>query len=217
MRNPFFKNIKHLQTKKIVVNEDELPLVIHDSSINSGTQGGVNAGTLPLDGLGDFTDTSIFAYVSGSGKWVFDCDVHFSGTTNVSGAGGGDVTTAELNAVSSSIASDINNKAPLIPRYVNFIAASKGLTYPTDAQTVHICDRGSAQTIFIPTNASQSFPVGTAIVFIQVGSGQLTLTGNSGVTVNGVSAGSVSTSAQFSPLSAYKYTANEWVVYGDKA
>lgn len=53
-------------------------------------------------------------------------------------------------------------------------------------------NNASSNVVTIPTNASVAFPIGATIIVDQIGAGSTTITGDTGVTVNGVSAGSVS-------------------------
>jgi hypothetical protein len=70
-----------------------------------------------------------------------------------------------------------------------------------------------AGTFTIPTNASVAFPVGTLLLFRQIGAGQLTIAGAGGVTVN--TAMSLLTRANGSSGYAHQTAANTWYVDGD--
>ena len=72
---------------------------------------------------------------------------------------------------------------------------------------------GSAFTVTIPTDASTNYPVGTSIDILQVGSGQITIAGDSGVTVNGTPGLKLRT--QWSSATLFKRAADTWVVLGD--
>ena len=71
----------------------------------------------------------------------------------------------------------------------------------------------SAFTVTIPTDASTNYPVGTSIDILQVGSGQITIAGDSGVTVNGTPGLKLRT--QWSSATLFKRAADTWVVLGD--
>lgn len=73
---------------------------------------------------------------------------------------------------------------------------------------------GSANTLTIPTNASVAFPVGTLIAGVQTGEGVTTIAGDTGVTVNGVSAGSADANAQYSTWTLLKIATDSWVLSG---
>ena len=84
----------------------------------------------------------------------------------------------------------------------------------TDAGDFVVTTSGSATIVYIPANASVSFPIGTEIDFIQKGAGELTIEGRTGVTLNGVSAGSTAITAQWGGATIKKIDADEWVIVG---
>lgn len=96
------------------------------------------------------------------------------------------------------------------------------ITEATTTKTLALIDSGdfivttsaSPTTITIPTNASVAFTVGTEIDFIQKGAGELTISGDTGVTLNGVSAGSTSITAQWGGATIKKIDTNEWIIVG---
>lgn len=101
-------------------------------------------------------------------------------------------------------------------------------TFSANAYTLVLGDQGdillasngaTAGTITIPTNASVAFPTGTQITIIQTGSGQLTIQGAGGVTVN--STGATSTAPKLrainSSATCIKSDTNTWYVVGDIA
>jgi len=89
----------------------------------------------------------------------------------------------------------------------------------TDANTIQECSNGSAQAITIPTNASVAIPVKSYITFEQHGAGVVSITGASGVSINGntESGGSESTvsiSAQWGAVTLRKIGTNAYIAYG---
>lgn len=76
---------------------------------------------------------------------------------------------------------------------------------------------GSANTVTIPTNATQAFPIGTCISVVQDGAGVTTISAASGVTLNGVSAGSGAINNRYQGVSLLKTGTNTWVASGDIA
>lgn len=84
----------------------------------------------------------------------------------------------------------------------------------TDAGDFIITTSASATTVTIPTNASVAFTTGTEIDFIQKGAGALTIQGDAGVTLNGVSAGSTAITAQWGGATIKKIDTDEWVIVG---
>ena len=80
-------------------------------------------------------------------------------------------------------------------------------------------NNASAQTYTIPTNASVAFPIGAQINVIQIGAGQVTFAGASGVTLASAGATSASpkTRVQYSCVSLIKVATDTWYAVGDIA
>jgi hypothetical protein len=68
-------------------------------------------------------------------------------------------------------------------------------------------------TLTIPTNASVNFPIGTSVLILQTGSGQVTIAGDSGVTVNATPGLKLRT--QWSSATLTQRSTNVWVAMGD--
>ena len=71
----------------------------------------------------------------------------------------------------------------------------------------------NAVAVTVPTNASVEFPVGTQITIVQVGAGQVTIQGDTGVTVNATPGSKLR--AQWSVGTLVKRATNTWLLYGD--
>ena len=71
----------------------------------------------------------------------------------------------------------------------------------------------SAMTLTIPTDSTFNFPIGTSIDVLQTSTGQVTIAGAGGVTVNATPGLKLRT--QWSSATLFKRAANTWVVYGD--
>lgn len=101
------------------------------------------------------------------------------------------------------------------------INAQTGTTYTfvlTDNRNKLVtANNSSAQTYTIPLNSSVAFPIGSTINIIQIGTGQVTIQGNGGVTV--ASTGATSTApklrARYSAASIIKVATDSWYVVGD--
>lgn len=151
--------------------------------------------------------------------------------TNVNAAGAvmnSDTSTAAMDFVADEddMSSDSATKVPTqqsVKAYVDDSVEVTAINAQTDtAHTLVIGDRGqtvtmdngSANTLTIPTNASVAFDVGTVVTVIQIGAGATTITGDTGVTVNGVSAGSGDISDQYGGVSLLKVATNTWIASG---
>ena len=86
-----------------------------------------------------------------------------------------------------------------------------------DAFKTVTCDNASAVAVTIPANASVAFSTGDRIDIWQKGAGQVTVSGDTGVTLNGVSAGGGAISAQYSAVSIVKIGTDEWLMSGNHA
>lgn len=77
----------------------------------------------------------------------------------------------------------------------------------------------AAIAVTIPLNSSVAFPTGTQLNIIQIGAGQVTVSGASGVTV--VSTGATSATpkcrAQYSAITLVKSNTDSWYAIGDIA
>lgn len=111
------------------------------------------------------------------------------------------LTAAELDAVATAMIA---------------INAQTGTTYTAvlaDDGKLVTCDNGSAITFTIPTNASVAFGIGTQINIMQLGAGQITISG-AGVTFR--SQGSkLKTNGQYAVATCCKIATDTWVVVGN--
>jgi hypothetical protein len=102
--------------------------------------------------------------------------------------------------------------APVINLATNAQTASYSLVL-SDASKIVEVSVGSANTLTIPTNASQAFPIGTQILILQTNTGQTTLTAAGGVTVNATPGLKLRT--QWSSAVLVKRATDTWVALGD--
>jgi len=94
--------------------------------------------------------------------------------------------------------------------------AQTGTTYTlvlADAHKVVTLSNASPIALTVPTNASVAFEVGDQVSLVQVGAGQVTVAGASGVTVN--STPGLKLRAQWSGATLLKTAENSWVLFGD--
>jgi len=103
------------------------------------------------------------------------------------------------------------------PSFQGAVNEQTGTTYTlaiTDANDIVEMNNASANTVTVPTNAAVAFEVGTIITVSQTGAGTTTVTGDTGVTLNGVSAGSGDLTAQWDGVTLYKRATDVWVMQG---
>ena len=87
----------------------------------------------------------------------------------------------------------------------------------TDAGNVVFMNNASANVFTIPANATVAFAVDTQIDIVMEGAGVTTITADTGVTLNGVSAGSGAISAQYSAVTIIKRATDTWIMFGNHA
>lgn len=92
----------------------------------------------------------------------------------------------------------------------------------TDAGQLLLASNSStAGTIYVPTDATYNFPIGTQITILQTGSGQLTISAATPATTTinstGATAASPKCRVQFSAMTLWKSAANTWYAFGDIA
>jgi hypothetical protein len=100
--------------------------------------------------------------------------------------------------------------------------AQTGTTYTlvlTDNGRLVTLSNASAITVTVPTNASVAYATGAIINVQQIGAGQVTIQGDTGVTLTstGATATTPKTRAQYSAASIIKTGTDSWTVIGDIA
>lgn len=87
----------------------------------------------------------------------------------------------------------------------------------TDINTFVTLSNASTISLTIPKSDSVAFPVGAVLNFSQNGTGQVTVSGASGVTVTstGATASTPKTRVNFSAGSAVQISVDNWLVIGD--
>jgi len=96
------------------------------------------------------------------------------------------------------------------------VNAQTGTTFTpslTDDHKIITCNNGSAIAFNVPTNASVAFPVGAKLSIAMIGAGVVTITGDTGVYINGISAGSGAL-AQYGACDLVKLATDTWLAVG---
>jgi hypothetical protein len=188
-------------------NVTDLGLVV---SYNDGTQ--KHAGIVK-----DVTD----------GKWkLFDGVTTEPATTVNFGQGSLDVLallTLEANSITATsditangiVFADGTQRLEGVPSRTPIIqkTASYTLSALTERDDLIEIDSASATTLTIPLNSAVAFPIGTSLDILQTGTGQVTIAGDAGVTVNATPGLKLRT--RWSSCTLFKRATNTWVVYGD--
>lgn len=95
---------------------------------------------------------------------------------------------------------------------INARVASYTLAF-SDANGQVEISSASATTLTVPTNATVPFPIGTAIIVVQTGAGQVTVAGAGGVTVNATPG--LKLFGQWSVAVLVKRATDGWLLAGD--
>ena len=189
------------------VVEDTTPQLGGNLDLNGNTVGDATAADLTK--LNEVTATSTeLNYVDGVTSAI---QTQINGKlTNVV-----EDTTPQLGGDLDVNGNDITGNPAIDGRRAIVTEATTAKTLAlTDAGDFVVTTSGSATIVYIPANASVAFPTGTEIDFIQKGAGELTIEGRTGVTLNGVIAGSTSITAQWGGATIKKIDADEWVIVG---
>jgi|694.fasta_scaffold03875_44 hypothetical protein len=102
----------------------------------------------------------------------------------------------------------VPSRTPIIQK-----TASYTLSALTERDTLIEVASSSGTTITIPLNSTVAFPVGTSIDILQTSTGQVTIAGAVGVTVNATPGLKLRTT--WSSATLFKRAENTWVVFGD--
>lgn len=140
-----------------------------------------------------------------------------TGTLSATGATITDATISGATVTGSTI--DYNSNTITNLPTVTFdltLNDQTGTTYAlvlTDKNKLVTLDNGSAITVTIPDNSSVAFPTGAQINMVQKGTGAVSVTGASGVTVNATPG--LNFRAQWSAATAIKIATDTWILLGD--
>lgn len=149
-----------------------------------------------------------------------------SSVTAGNGLSGGGSSGAVTLTIDTAITADLStaqtltNKTLTSPLINLGINAQTGTSYTTvlaDNGKLVTLSNAAAIAVTIPPNSSVAYPVGAQINMAQLGAGQVTVSGGSGVTI--VSTGATSATpkarAQYSTLTAVQTSTDNWLIMGD--
>ncbi len=88
-----------------------------------------------------------------------------------------------------------------------------------DIGVVVLMNSGSANsyTILAAANMTRPLPLYIPLVVAQIGAGATSIVGGTGVTINGVSAGTVTFAAAGEAVGLWQYAANTWIAFNKTA
>jgi hypothetical protein len=105
-------------------------------------------------------------------------------------------------------------KASYIPRQV--ILASGSLTVTTNVDNYKTTSASNCSLV-LPLNTTEVLPLNKRFDALQFGAGVLSITGETGVTINGVLNGSIDVVAQYEVVTFFRTDTNSYIVVGGKA
>lgn len=227
----FIKDAAVVGSDLILTHGDGTTLTIDLSGVSSVTQADIDAAVAGvLAGAPGALDTlNELAAAIGD-----DANYAASVTTALAGkASTGDVTaeaTARANAdallipltqkaAANGVATlDANTRIPAaqLPVFSHNTQTDNYTTVLADGNgaTIVEMNAATAKTITIPANADVAYPIGTILMFRQIGAGQATIAGAAGVTVRQRET-KLKIAGQWGEASAIKRGTNEWVLSGD--
>ncbi len=97
----------------------------------------------------------------------------------------------------------------------NFTGTTKNLVVADNLKFI-VMDNAAAQSVVIPENSSEAFPIGAEMEFLREGVGTVTFS-TSGAAVLESRSGLVAINAQFSAVALKKIDTDEWRLFGDLA
>jgi hypothetical protein len=184
---------------------DDKNIVIGDVATPSDAT--ADGGGITLKGATDKT----FNWVDATDSWTSSehinlasgKDLKVNGTAVISSTAGGFIFTDGTQTLEG-----VPSRTPIIQK-----TASYTLSALTERDDLIEMGSASAMTLTIPLNSAVAFPVGTSIDILQTSTGQVTIAGDAGVTVN--STPGLKLRTQWSTATLFKRATNTWVVYGD--
>lgn len=154
---------------------------------------------------------------------------HSSATTGIHGVSGSIVGTSSSQTLTNKVIDGITNTLQNIPQSsitglsgaysplnltLNMQTGSYTLTLSDTARQIEI-ESSSSNYLYVPTDASVSFPIGTSLIVVQTGTGQTTISSvDPGTTVINGTPG-LKLRAQWSAATLVKRSTNKWLVFGD--
>ena len=135
-------------------------------------------------------DSTFLSQVSASGSYLTQASASGSYLTQVSASSSYAVKSLTINAQVASY---------------TLVIADAGKQVEISSAT--------GVTLTVPTNAVAAFPIGTTIIIVQTGAGQITVAGSAGVTVNATPG--LKLYGQWSTALLLKRATDTWLLSGD--
>lgn len=185
--------------------------------VTDGTTNGQTAWVAHVDDVDTFAvgtdDIDLFQF-AGSGTVTAGTNISVNGN-EVSVVA--EPTFANVVTVSGGVkfADNTIQTSAGVPSLTEFVEKTASYTLDTldHKDNVVEMNSSSALTFTIPTNADLAWPVGASMDIIQTGAGQVTISPDTGVTLNYTPGNKLRT--QWSSCTIMKRATDSWIVYGD--
>jgi hypothetical protein len=210
-------------TGNLIVNGDDVhisanSLVVEDPMIylaDGSTGNSVDLGLVGAFDNGTYQHTGLVRDASAN-TWKLFKGVTDEPATTVNFAQGSldDLSVNDLTA-NGVVFSDGTQRKEGVPSRTPIIQKTDSYTLSATSERDSLIEvnKSSGSTITIPLNSAVAFPVGTTLDILQTGTGQVTIAGDSGVTVDATPGLKLRT--RWSSATLFKRDTNVWVVFGD--
>jgi hypothetical protein len=193
-----------------------IPEVGDISSVTAGTglSGGGSSGAVTLS-----IDTAVTVDLS-TAQTLTNKTLTAPIISTISNTGTLTLPTSTDTLVGRATTDTLTNKSLTSPKVNLGIEAQTGTTYTTvldDNGKLITLTNAASIAVTIPLNSSVAYPVGAQLNMAQMGAGQVTVSGDVGVTVvsTGATASAPKARAQYSTLTAVQTSTDNWLVMGD--
>ena len=210
---------------KGVIDEPTTTINFAQGSLDTLAVGALETGDITATGTVDFTAATVTgidalpSQTGNSGKYLTTNGTAASWATINATPAFDDLTDVTLT---SSTANDVvyydgsswvNKYVASIPVKTNSLTGTLNYLVAADAGKIVEINNSSAISLVIPTNSTVPFPIGTQITILQTGTGQITVSGPSGGTLNATPGTKLR--AQWSSATLLKRATDTWVLMGD--
>lgn len=124
--------------------------------------------------------------------------------------------TPNAGTASTAVATTDFVRTGILPQIQNFddFAVFYSPSTITRWNTIIRINASEEQSVQLPTDFQTNLPIGTQVVFLQLGSGRLDFNPTNGITVMSAG-GKYKTIQQYSVMTAIKTASNQWLIAGD--